>query len=213
MSQGDLSSLLVRLNEGDASAAEQVFIRFEPYLKLIVSRQMSGAIQSKFNSSDIVQSIWADLLHGFRDGKWQFSDARHLQAFLTKVTKNRFLDRVRQQKSSLQLEEPLNWVDSNVAIQDPGPRPSQEVRAIELWGEISKTCNQHQRQVLELKRQGKSLQEIATETGLHASSVRRILYDLARIFVDGRNGRDHRSGNGVDSNNSSLPCDGKERGQ
>jgi RNA polymerase sigma factor (sigma-70 family) len=186
MSDSDLSSLLVRLNEGDIAAAEQVFVRFEPYLKLIVSRQMSGAIQAKFNSSDIVQSIWADLLRGFLDGKWQFSDARHLQAFLSKVTKNRFLDRIRQQRTSLLREESLSGVDSNIAIQDPGARPSQEVRAIELWGEISKTCNQHQRQVLELKRQGKSLQEIAQQTGLHESSIRRILYDLARVFVDGK---------------------------
>jgi DNA-binding IclR family transcriptional regulator len=34
--------------------------------------------------------------------------------------------------------------------------------------------------VLELKNQGAPLAEIAAQTGLHKSSVRRILYDLQR---------------------------------
>ncbi len=63
------------------------------------------------------------------------------------------------------------------------PRPSQEVRVGELWSELVKTCSESQRVVLELKRQGKSLAEIASLTGYHESSVRRILYDLARQFV------------------------------
>jgi DNA-binding IclR family transcriptional regulator len=35
-------------------------------------------------------------------------------------------------------------------------------------------------EVLNLKRQGCSLDEIAAQTGFHKSSVRRILYELAR---------------------------------
>ena len=35
-------------------------------------------------------------------------------------------------------------------------------------------------ELLRLKRQGLSLDEIAAPTGLHPSSVRRILYELAR---------------------------------
>jgi RNA polymerase sigma-70 factor (ECF subfamily) len=36
------------------------------------------------------------------------------------------------------------------------------------------------RELLRLKREGHSLAEIAARTGLHESSVRRILYELAR---------------------------------
>lgn len=42
-----------------------------------------------------------------------------------------------------------------------------------------------------MKRQGKSLSEIASQTGYHESSIRRILYDLARQFV-ANNGPDQR---------------------
>ncbi len=42
--------------------------------------------------------------------------------------------------------------------------------------------------VLELKRGGASLSEIAAQTGLHQSSVRRILYDVGRLVARMRTG-------------------------
>ncbi len=182
-SETAFDSLLVRLNSGDWSAAEVVFQRFEPYLRMIVRRQISGAMQSKFNSSDIVQSVWVDLLQGFRKGRWKFDDVGHLQAFLVKVTQNRFLDRIRQQRTPLQHERALTVADESQIAHDRTPRASQEVRLVELWSEITKTCSEPHRVLLELKRQGKSLGEIAAQTGYHESSIRRILYDLARQFV------------------------------
>jgi DNA-binding IclR family transcriptional regulator len=41
-------------------------------------------------------------------------------------------------------------------------------------------CPPAHRKVLELKRDGFSLDEVSERTGLHKSSVRRILYNLAR---------------------------------
>ena len=180
----DLDSLLVRLNSGDSAAAEQVFVKFVPYLRTIVRRQISTRMRAKFDSSDIVQSVWADLIVGFREARWHFQDRGHLQAFLVKATQNRFLDRLRQQKSPLAHERHLTAADEDQMTNPRTPRPSQEVRVDELWGELVKTCSETQRVVLELKRQGKSLAEIAALTGYHESSVRRILYDLARQFVD-----------------------------
>jgi DNA-binding IclR family transcriptional regulator len=39
--------------------------------------------------------------------------------------------------------------------------------------------------MLELKRQGLTLAEIAGQTGLHESSVRRLLYELAARLAEG----------------------------
>jgi RNA polymerase sigma-70 factor (ECF subfamily) len=45
-------------------------------------------------------------------------------------------------------------------------------------------CPPAHRELLQLKRQGLSLAELAARTGLHASSIRRILYTLARRFAE-----------------------------
>ena len=77
MKENSLDTLLDRLTQGDARAAEQVFLAYEPYLHMVVRRQLSSGLRAKFDSVDIVQSVWADLLTGFRDRHWTFQDADH----------------------------------------------------------------------------------------------------------------------------------------
>ena len=64
------------------------------------------------------------------------------------------------------------------------PRPSQVAQAEELWERMLLLCPPEHRDIVRLRRQGRPLAEIAEHTGLHPSSVRRILYDLARRLAD-----------------------------
>jgi RNA polymerase sigma-70 factor (ECF subfamily) len=179
-----LDLLLDKLCRGDAAAAEQVFTAYEPYLRMVVRRQLSPSLRAKFDSVDVVQSVWADVLDGFREAGWRFADAAHLRAFLVKATQNRFIDRIRQHERALALEEPLPGDQSESAPTSPQPRPSEVAQADELWTQMLGLCPPAHRPVLELKRQGLPLAEIAARTGLHPSSVRRILYDLARQLAE-----------------------------
>jgi RNA polymerase sigma-70 factor (ECF subfamily) len=172
-------ALLEKLSSGDPTAAEEVFLAYEPYLRMVVRRQLPANVRGKFDSSDIVQSIWADLLDGFRNAGWRFSDAAHLRAFLVQVTRNRFIDRLRQQRAALEHERPLG-VETVHLPASPEPRPSEVAQANDLWARLLALCPPAHRRLLELKRQGLSLADLAARTGLHPSSIRRILYDLAR---------------------------------
>ena len=58
--------------------------------------------------------------------------------------------------------------------------PSEVARGNELWDQLLALCPPAHHELLNLKRQGLPLAEIAARTGLHPSSVRRILYDLAK---------------------------------
>ena len=71
-----LDRLLDQLNGGDAAAAEQVFRTYEPYLRMMVRRQLRPPLRAKFDSMDVVQSVWADVLEGMRDraAGWHFAD-------------------------------------------------------------------------------------------------------------------------------------------
>src|SRR5262245_28189826 len=104
MTEGSLDALLDRLCRGDVTAAEQVFRAYEPYLRKVVRRQLPARLRSRFDSVDIVQSAWRDLLHGFREAGWRFATTAQLQAFLVKVTRNRFIDRYRQHSATADRE-------------------------------------------------------------------------------------------------------------
>src|SRR5262249_14772281 len=96
MSADHLDELIERMNEGDITAAEEAMLAYEPYLRMAVRRLLSGPLRAKFDSMDIVQSVWANVLGGFRQAGWRFADRAHLRAFLVRVARNRLIDRTRQ---------------------------------------------------------------------------------------------------------------------
>jgi RNA polymerase sigma factor (sigma-70 family) len=184
-----LEMLLEKLNSGDAGAAEEIFLAFEPYLRTVVRRQISARLRAKFDSIDVVQSVWADVLDGFREADWRFTDAAHLRAFLIRVTRNRFIDRLRQHRSSLEHDLPLAAADAEDLPPSREPQPSEVAQADDLWEQMLALCPPAHHELLRLKQRGLPLSEIAARSGLHESSVRRILYDLERRFAEGRKNR------------------------
>ncbi len=171
--------LLEKLCSGDAESAEKVFRAYEPYLRGVVRRQLSAQLRAKFDSIDVVQSVWADLLKGFRHSGWKFPDRTHLKAFLVAATRHRLLDHVRRCRTALRREEPADGTALTVAVPSPQPRPSQIVQADELWERILSLSQPAHREVLQLKRQGLSAAEIARCTGRHEDGIHRILRNLA----------------------------------
>jgi RNA polymerase sigma-70 factor (ECF subfamily) len=175
-----LDELIERMNNGDVEAAEQAFLAYEPYLRMAVRRQLTGALRSKLDSMDIIQSVWADILCRFREAGWRFTDRAHLRAFLIKVARNRLIDRRREHHRALEQERPLDEVTPRELPHAEEPRPSEIAQGHELWEQMLEKCPPAHREILQLKRNGLPLSAIAARTGLHEGSVRRILYDLAR---------------------------------
>jgi RNA polymerase sigma-70 factor (ECF subfamily) len=180
MNTDPLAGLLEKLSSGDPTAAEQAFLAYEPYLRMVVRRQLPTWLRPKFDSVDVVQSVWADLLEGFRTAGWRFADADHLRAFLVKVTRHRFIDRLRQHERAREREQPLYESAATEGAVAADPRPSEVAQAEDLWQQMLALCPPAHQEILRLKREGLTRDEIARRTDLHPSSVRRILYDLAR---------------------------------
>ena len=67
---------IARLNEGDVDAVEPVFLAYEPYLRIAIRRRLSPRLRPKVDSGDVVQSVFADLVRGVRDGGWHFAGRR-----------------------------------------------------------------------------------------------------------------------------------------
>src|SRR5437868_9271222 len=114
-----LDNLLAELCRGDRAAAQQVFVAYEPYLRKAIRRQLPGPLRARFDSEDILQSVWADVLRGFRESGYCFVDADHLRGFLFVATRNRLIDRIRQHHRALQRQEPLGVGDEQHALASP----------------------------------------------------------------------------------------------
>jgi RNA polymerase sigma-70 factor (ECF subfamily) len=177
MSADTLEQLLEKLCQGDTAAAEEVFRTYEPYLRKVVRRQLPAYLRPKFDSADVVQSTWADLIRGFREDGWRFPDADRLRAFLVTTTKHRFIDRLRRYRTAAEREQPLPD-DTVIGLHSTTPSPSQVAQADELWEKMLALCPPAHRELLLLKRQGLPMHELVARTGLHEDSIRRIFRQL-----------------------------------
>src|SRR5262245_7015816 len=180
-----LDELLARLCNGDTAAIEQAFLAFEPYLRKAVRRHLSPSLRAKLDSTDILQSVWADTLRGFREAGWRFVDADHLRGFLYVATRNRLIDRIRQHQNAADREESIDDGENRHEVPSPEPRPSEVVQANDLWDRIMARCPPEHRPIVWFRQHGYSLAEIGERTRLHPDSVRRILRTLARQMAFG----------------------------
>jgi RNA polymerase sigma factor (sigma-70 family) len=175
-----LEVLLEQMRAGDLRAAERVFVAYEPQLRLIVRRQLSRRLRAKFDSVDVVQSVWVRVLRDFHAGGCRITSTAHLRNFLVQVTRNCLTDRLRHYRTALENEQPFTEAARTGAAVSGQPRPSEVAQANELWANLLALCPRQYHELLRLKRQGFSLATIAARTGLHEDSVRRIIRKLAR---------------------------------
>ena len=174
-----LDELRRKVNSGDDAAAERAFVAYEPYLRKVVRRLLPSHLRSKFDSIDVVQSAYGDVITAFRAGGMRFRTVTQLRAFLIKVTRNRFIDRVRQNQTAARLERPLGDSEAEPMPASPRPRPSELAEADELWGRLLALSPPQYHRLLHLRKRGATAGEIAAQTGMHEGSVRRILRELA----------------------------------
>ena len=174
-----LDHLLKQLSCGDSAAAEQVFRTYEPYLRKVVRRLLPERLQAKFDSMDVVQSVWGDVFAAFREGGMQFTNVTQLRAFLVRATRNRFIDRVRQHQTAANREQSLANEMPDGLPASGEPSPSECAVAEELWEQMLGLCPPEHHELLRLSREGATAREVAERVGLHEGSVRRILRDLS----------------------------------
>jgi RNA polymerase sigma-70 factor (ECF subfamily) len=166
-------------------AAERYFVAFEPYLRMVVRKKLPARMRAKFDSVDVVQSVWADVLRGFREAGWRFLDEAHLRAFLVKLTRHRFIDYVRRHRTAVAREAALGELQATDEPASPLPSPSELVQASELGERMLALCAPAHQELVRLRMGGIPVAEIAARTRLHVGSVHRILADLAcRVAVE-----------------------------
>ena len=179
MSDEDFGHLLSRVRQGDQEAFEELVGTCEPQLRAVVHCSLPDRVRRRFDSLDVVQSVWVRVLPGLRAGAWQFADESRLRAFLARVARRRLISRLRRHCPAVQREQP-GGADFDALPASEQDRPSETVQAGELWDRMLALCPPEHHEVLRLRRQGLSREEIASRVGLHEGSVRRVLRQLAR---------------------------------
>jgi RNA polymerase sigma factor (sigma-70 family) len=175
MPDDSADDLLDKLSRGEVEAAGDLFATYAPYLRALVRRQISDRLRTKFDSADVVQSVWVQVVRQLGQDGWTVEDETRLRALLAIIARRRLLTRVRRFTNDPTAEGAVE-----AEAPDHSPRPSEVVQADDLWDRMLALCPPDHHAILHLRREGLQLTEIAARTGLHEGSVRRILRRLAR---------------------------------
>lgn len=157
-------------------ALDSLYRAYTPYLRAVVRRNLTDHLQAKFDSMDVVHSVWARVARQLGEEEWAVENEEQLRALLATIARRRVASRARRPETRDDLPE-AEW--ERLPERDR-PRPSEVAQADELWQRMLALCPPEHHAILELRRQGLLLDEIADRTGLHEGSVRRILRQLAR---------------------------------
>src|SRR5262249_4036105 len=146
---------------------------YEPYLRKVVRHGLSDRLRAKFDSTDVVQSVWVQVLPGLRNGAWTVADRACLRSLLATIARRRLISHYRRHKAAIERKE-LAVHDLGTLPQSRVPPPSETARAAELWQRMLAACPAEHHELLCLRRQGLTMQEIADRMDLHEGSVRRM---------------------------------------
>lgn len=186
MVDDDFVGLLEGARVGDEQAIGRLLGEFESEVRLMVRAQLPRALRGQFDSMDFVQAVWQSVFTGAEMEPDRFANARHFRGFLAGVARNKVKEEYRRRtqtrKYDLGREERLyvrkgdHDEPRSVAARDPSP--SAQVQADDFLERLIAGRTARDAEVVELRRQGLTVVEVAERLGIHERSVRRVIDDL-----------------------------------
>jgi RNA polymerase sigma-70 factor (ECF subfamily) len=192
----DISDLIARAKAGDETAIGEFLTRFEPEVRIMVRGRLPRMLRTQFDSMDFVQAVWQSFFADLRSSSQQFENVHHLRGFLAGVARNKVYEEhrrlTRTKKHALAREQSLyvrrGSREVELALISPEPTASQAVQASDRLAQLVARCSPLEVQVITLRRQEMTFDEIARRTGVSERSVRRII-DEARERMEARGWR------------------------
>jgi RNA polymerase sigma factor (sigma-70 family) len=191
-SKESFEALVERIAEGSEAAVWELLQRYSTNILRVVRRRLPSEIRTKIDSVDIVQSVWKSLL---RKGAPldQITTVEHFVAYLAGSARLKVFEAHRHytrcEASNIRREVPINphvgrevkrGVDelTNRFVDRKAHTPSAYISARDNWEQAIEKVGSRGRDVVQLKLQGMTLDEIADHMALSKSTVRRILDSL-----------------------------------
>jgi RNA polymerase sigma factor (sigma-70 family) len=179
----DLSSheLLARYRRGDDQAATEIFDRYVRRLLELVRQRLLPRLARRLDADDVVQSAYRSFFIHARDGEFVLKRAGDLWRLLSAIALNKLqhqIERHTAARRDMRQEMPAMppsdaWAGSDVVGVEPSPAAVAAVA--EELEDVMRRRSPLERQVVEMRLQGRSVEEIAARISRSQRTVRRLL--------------------------------------
>lgn len=176
----DDEDLVARCREGDQTAARILFNRFVERLLLLARRRISQRLSSRVDAEDIVQSVFRTFFHRLKLDQFQFDDQDDLFKLLVRITVHKTLRQIAfhnadKRNPIREASHTEGGQEMLAQVLDAEPSPETIVTFMDQLEHFLGQLRTEDRQILEMRLQGYSTDEIARQLGMYDRKVRRVL--------------------------------------
>jgi RNA polymerase sigma-70 factor (ECF subfamily) len=175
--------MLSGLRDGDAGVARAFWDQFGPVLHKIADKHLGERLRRRLGPEDVVQSVCRTFFRRAQGGQLELGDADSLWSLLCAITLNKIREKARfhgRQKRGFDQEVQAapaagDSMASGFQLFDKGPSPDQAAEFADQFEQILSLLDEEERQILDLKLQDHTHEEIAEKLGTSERTVRRIM--------------------------------------
>jgi RNA polymerase sigma factor (sigma-70 family) len=173
-------SLMRCVSEGSEDAAWELVTQYGEDIHRAARRVLNTKLRPKFDSLDFVQIVWKSFFR-VRDKCDRFHRPEELAAYLVTMVRNKVgmetRRRLMTEKFNVRKEQSFDPLrDDDMACRQPAP--IDIAIAHEQWDQMLKDQPAHYRQIIHLRLQGHTCQDIGKAVHLDERTVRRFLKKL-----------------------------------
>lgn len=192
LSDAENLNLFARARGGDEVAWQELYRACYPKVIRAVRRKLnSRAIRTIYDSADFASDVWKSL--AAKKDRYDFPNIEALVAFLKQEAMRKVSDGVRRMhtlKRDIDRQRPMGGIgDVEESPFDPAsgdPTPSQFAQAVETHEQLVAGLIEQEREVIRLRNEGYSNEEIAERVEWHIRKVQRFLKDRHDTFMKDR---------------------------
>src|SRR5271163_477611 len=165
--------LIRQVGNGDEQAAARLMRDFEPVVRRVLRARLRGSrARQEFDSMDICQSVLAIFFVRVAAGQFDLKGPDDLLKLLLTMTRNKVAEKMRRQHRHRRDSRRTVGAVEELALAGRDPSPSSVVAGKELLDEVRQRLSEEERQLVELRSQGLSWEEIAVSQGGTAGARR-----------------------------------------
>lgn len=171
------------LKDGSEEAFKRVVEQFGPYVMRTIRRRLDDRMRSRLDSNDFAQAVWMTV-YEHRDRLEDLDSAERLIAFLVTIAQRKvrgeFRRNVQAEKQNVNREVAAHRESYVLSIPDRGQEhASQILIAAEQWELMTADEPERYCRILQLRRDGSTIDEIAVATDVNERTVRRVIQRVA----------------------------------
>jgi RNA polymerase sigma factor (sigma-70 family) len=182
------------LRDGDPEVVRLFWEQYGQMLHRLADKNLGGGLRRRVGPEDVVQSVCRTFFRRARGGEFRFGDSDDLWRLLCAITLNkvRELERFhRRHKRGLDQEVQAAWAEGDSAPGESPPAaagssPDEVAAFADQFEQLIASLDDEERQVVDLKLQDCTNDEVADSLGCSERTVRRVLKRvqtrLARVF-------------------------------